>query len=151
MTFNLTKEELKVAYILTNEALASCCMERPSDFEYDEHTWVDPKDLTMCGYTTKQAAGFFSSLSQKGFILIDDDEGTCITTSGWKWIDTIWDELEDEYQSWVVYNESDSKFISVVETESEAEKIGQKMQDDLGEDTLIAWTTKSSYVTMYPE
>ncbi len=99
-TFDLTEKELAVAVILTQSALDSCGGHRPSDFENDEHTWVHVNDLMDEGYSDKEAAGFFSSLSDKGFI-VDNELGStnrqphladwCIATPAWRWMDTIWD------------------------------------------------------------
>lgn len=97
--FNLTNAEAKVALILVNECLAGMGGDRPADLEHDEYTWADPKDLIACGYTKHQAAGFFSSLKEKGFLECWDDTNVfgkatkvwVVATKGWQWMDTVWD------------------------------------------------------------
>lgn len=99
--FNLTEAEFAVARILVGECLDGMGGSRPADLEHDEYTWADPQDLVKGhGYTRHQAAGFFSSLSEKGFIEDYGDEKDMfgrpqahwvVTTKGWKWMDTVWD------------------------------------------------------------
>ncbi len=98
--FNLTDAEFAVAHILVAECLNGMCGNRPSDLEHDEYTWADPNDLVKgYGYTSHQAAGFFSSLSDKGFISLYDDTDAfgkkrnvwVVETKGWQWMDTEWD------------------------------------------------------------
>jgi hypothetical protein len=94
--FNLTDNELKVAMILVQECLNGMGGSRPSDLEHDEYTWVEPSDLFSYGYSKNEAAGFWSSLNDKGFIALDyDDSPYCcsdyVTTEGWRWLDTVWD------------------------------------------------------------
>ncbi len=98
--FKLTDAEFAVARILVQECLGGMGGSRPSDLEFDEYTWADPADLQGYGYSDHQAAGFFSSLSTKGFIADSgdtDESGRAVwyvVTKGWKWMDTEWDSAE---------------------------------------------------------
>ena len=94
-TFDLTEKETKVAKLLVGECLAGMGGNRPSDLEYDEYTWVDPKDLKVHGYTINEARGYFSSLQVKGFLYDYGDGEWVVDTDGWRWVDTIWDEGVD--------------------------------------------------------
>ncbi len=98
--FNLTDAEFTVARILVQECLDGMGGQRPADLEHDEYTWADPKDLvTSYGYTRHQAAGFFSSLQEKGFVSSDEEpdvfgkirKSWVVETKGWQWMDTVWD------------------------------------------------------------
>lgn len=98
-TFNFTPKELQAAVILVKVCLDGMGGKRPSSLEHDEFTWVDGKDLMQYGYTRHEAAGFFSSLSEKGFIAgyfagmkSNQQCETYVTTEGWRFIDTVWDE-----------------------------------------------------------
>jgi len=96
---NLTRRELHVSLVLVNECLSAMGGSRPSDLENDEMTWISPDDLILNGYSKHEAAGFWSSLSDKGFIdlEVDDTPGStsdCLSTEAWKYLDTIWDENE---------------------------------------------------------
>lgn len=99
--FNLTDAEAKVALILVNECLAGMGGDRPADLEHDEYTWADAADLKAHGYSRHEAAGFFSSLTTKGFLeQVDDPKDMfgqpqvhmAVATKGWKWVDTVWDD-----------------------------------------------------------
>lgn len=101
-TFDLTDGELRVAHILIAECLAGMGGKRPSDLEYDEYTWAYPADLVKgWGYSKNEAAGFFSSLWDKGFLECWDDTDVfnkkikvwVVSTQAWKWLDTKWDDL----------------------------------------------------------
>lgn len=98
VTFNLTEKELKVAKILTDEALAGMGGDRPMDFDDDEYTWVDVDMLVAHDYTLPEAKGYFSSLIKKGFIDqdVDGEGGDCLSWNGWHWMDTQWDRLTEE-------------------------------------------------------
>lgn len=93
-TFDLTAKELIVAKILVKTCLSNMGGSRPADLEYDEFTWVDAKDLMEHGYSRHMAAGFFSSLEEKGFLEdAGGDRSMVVSTNGWKFIDTVWDQL----------------------------------------------------------
>lgn len=92
--FELTAGELKAAKILVQSCLDGMGGSRPSDLEHDEYTWVNIDDLVREGYSQAQAKGFFSSLHKKGFIDGEYDPTQCetfVTTDGWKFIDTVWE------------------------------------------------------------
>lgn len=98
--FNLTDAEFAVAHILVAECLNGMGGSRPADLEHDEYTWADAADLVKgYGYSKPQAAGFFSSLSDKGFLECWDDTDVfgkkkkqwIVVTKGWQWMDTEWD------------------------------------------------------------
>ena len=101
--FNLTDNEIKVAKLLVRLCLEGMGGKHPLDLEHDEYTWADPKDLVSYGYSKHEAAGYFSSLASKGF-LMDSGDSTDIhgypmvhwyvVTSGWKWVATIWEESD---------------------------------------------------------
>lgn len=91
-TFNLTANELKVARILVQSCLDGMGGSRPSDLEHDEYTWVYAEDLHKDhGYSKYEAAGYWSSLLDKGFIADMGDGDFVVDTPAWKWMDTIWD------------------------------------------------------------
>lgn len=98
--FDLTREETKVALLLVRGCLQAMGGKRPADLENDEFTWVMPQDLVKAGYTRFQAAGFFSSLSQKGIIAgefgtkIGDVCETYLTTEAWRFLDTVWENKQ---------------------------------------------------------
>ncbi len=95
--FDLTPAELKVARILVQSCLDAMGGSRPSDLESDPFTWVNIEDLMAEGYSRHEAAGFFSSLSQKGFIEGEfgtkkgDPCETFVSDNGYRWMDTQWD------------------------------------------------------------
>lgn len=106
-TFELTIREMTVALILFEAN--GCGASRPSDFENDEFTWVDTKDLIKAGYSKEEVGGFFSSLEKKGFLEDhhegyssngrDDASSPFITTEGWQWLDTVFDEEMGKWQN----------------------------------------------------
>jgi len=87
-TFSLTEKEMIAARRLVQVCLHNMGGKRPSDLEQDEYTWVDISDI-MCDFSRHEAAGLMSSLDLKGFIAKDGD--WYVTTSGWRWMDTVWD------------------------------------------------------------
>lgn len=96
-TFDFTPGELKAAMIMVLECLAGMGGSRPSDLEDDEYTWTDAETLMAHGYSRHEAAGFISSLSDKGFLEDNNLGGRggaewVVATSGWRYIDTVWDD-----------------------------------------------------------
>jgi hypothetical protein len=114
VTYRNSTEESKVMVektfdLTTNETCAvlellKCCLDnmggkRPADLEHDELTWVEPSDLQDAGWSKHEAAGTFSSLIEKKVIAYNGKKPDSkkneyyITTSAWRWADTIWETL----------------------------------------------------------
>lgn len=98
-TFELTEKEMRAAVMFVASCLDAMGGKRPSDLETDELTWVDINDLiAMGGYNRHEAAGLMGSLCEKGFLLDYDNDPAkdaanwVVTTEGWKWLDTVWDD-----------------------------------------------------------
>ena len=96
-TYTFTPGEMRCAMILVNECLAGMGGERPADLEHDEYTWAYPETLTRYGYSKHEAAGYWSALEAKGFLFLyeeskDRGKEYVVQTSGWKFIETVWDE-----------------------------------------------------------
>lgn len=88
---NLTEGELKVAMILVKSCLNGMGGERPADLESDEYTWIDLGDIRSEGYSLAEARGYWSSLTQKGFIDEIDDGEWALAAAAWKFLDTVWE------------------------------------------------------------
>jgi hypothetical protein len=90
-TFDLTANELRAALVLVSECLAGMGGSRPSDLEYDEYTWCSAKELIAHGWNRNEASGTFGALMTKGIVCECDRNEWAVTTSGWRWLDTMWD------------------------------------------------------------
>lgn len=90
-TYDFTPGELKVAMILVASCLDGMGGKRPADLEHDEFTWIDLGDLISKGYSRFEAAGFWSSLADKGAIFEYDENEWVLQTSAWQFLDTVWD------------------------------------------------------------
>lgn len=88
--FKLTARELIVANTLIKECLNNMGGTRPIDLDKDPYTWVSVSDLTNKGYSKHEASGFFSSLSEKGFLEEPEPKVWAITEDGYRWLDTVW-------------------------------------------------------------
>jgi len=93
-TFDLTDKELAAARILVETCLSNMGGKRPLDLDADPYTWVSIEDLTSKGYSKHEASGLFGSLSVKGFVS-GDPKDSAVTTEGYRWLDTVWDEVND--------------------------------------------------------
>lgn len=100
MEFSLTDLEMKAARALVQSCLDGMGGEHPLDLEDDEYTWVEPSDLvTSLNISKHQAAGLFSSLSEKKFLFDmgepfdafgDPQAHWVVATEGWRWIAKYW-------------------------------------------------------------
>jgi len=93
-SFNLTTNELRATIALTESCLAGMGGTRPSDLEYDEYTWVSIDDLIAAGWSRHEAAGTFSALADKGVIYEYEEDQWVLDTEAWRYVDTIWDDLD---------------------------------------------------------
>lgn len=93
-TFNLTENETRAALVLVKSCLDGMGGKRPSDLEYDEYTWVSAKELMEAGWNKNEAAGTFGALMEKGMVVEHDRNEWALTTEGWRFLDTIWDNKE---------------------------------------------------------
>lgn len=89
--FNLTENEMRAAKVLVQECLDGMGGTRPSDLANDEFTWCEAATLIEAGWSKKAAAGTYGSLIEKGFVSSQKD-GDYVTTDGWRWLDTVWEE-----------------------------------------------------------
>jgi hypothetical protein len=94
-TYNLTQNELRAALVLVSSCLDGMGGKRPSDLEHDEYTWVSAKDLMAKGWNKNEATGTFGALEAKGMVSEYDRNEWVLSTSAWKWLDTVWDANED--------------------------------------------------------
>jgi hypothetical protein len=90
--FDLTTKEFHAACVLMQQCLDGMGGSRPSDLEHDEFTWVYAQDLVTVGYSKHEAAGLFSSLAGKSFLEQNSPKDWVITTEGWRWMDTQWND-----------------------------------------------------------
>lgn len=92
MDTNLTKNELGAALVLVASCLHNMGGTRPIDLEQDEFTWIGIDDLMRKGWNRHEAAGTFGALMEKGFVSEYDRNEWVLTTQGWRWLETVWDE-----------------------------------------------------------
>jgi hypothetical protein len=95
ITYDLTNKETKAAIALVSACLNAMGGTRPSDLQFDEHTWVELSDVMTAGFSRHQAAGLMSSLCAKGFISEYEKGEWIVNTHAWLWVDTIWDQHND--------------------------------------------------------
>lgn len=86
----LTDGELKVARILVQECLNGMGGERPADLDGDRYTWCWADTLIKKGYSRHEAAGFWSSLENKGIIYHYERKDYVLNDEVWQSFDAIW-------------------------------------------------------------
>ena len=95
---NLTEGELKALRVLIAECLECMGGKRPADLENDPWTWCYADTLIEKGYSRHEAAGYFSSLSEKGVIEHYETrrekgkrvEEYVLNNDAWRAFDAIW-------------------------------------------------------------